>query len=75
MPSDQKSEHYAHIIGSLLVALAILLMIVMFRAILRYDSFRVVLLFLVIGTTFLGYQQLSLTPRSERVPSWSTLAV
>ncbi len=70
-----QSEHYAHIIGSLLVALAILLMIVMFRAILRYDSFRVVLLFLVIGTTFLGYQQFSLIPRSERMPSRSTLSV
>ena len=66
---EPKSEHYAHIIGSLLVALAIILMIVMFRAILRYDSFRVVLLFLAMGTTFLGYQQFSMTPRAERVPS------
>ena len=72
---DPISEHYAHIIGSLLIALAIILMVVMFRVILKYDSFRVILLFLVIGTTFLGYQQLSLIPRSERVPSWSTLAV
>ena len=75
MPSDPKSEHYAHIIGSLLVALAILLMIVMFQAILRYDSFRVVLLFFVIGMTFLGYQEIRLQPRSDRVPSWSTLSV
>jgi hypothetical protein len=70
-----QSEHYAHIIGSLLVALAILLMIVMFRAILRYDSFRVVLLFLVMGTTFLGYQEIRLPSRSDRVPSWSALSV
>ena len=69
-----QSEHYAHIIGSLLVALAILLMVVMFRAILKYDSFRVVLLFLVIGATFLGYQEIRLQPRSERVPSWSGLS-
>ena len=71
------SEHYAHIVGSLLIALAIILMVVMFRAILKYDSFRVVLLFLVIGTTFLGYQEgiASLRPRSERVPSWSALSV
>jgi hypothetical protein len=71
------SEHYAHIVGSLLIALAIILMVVMFRAILRYDSFRVVLLFLVIGTGFLGYQEgiASIRPRSERVPSWSDLSV
>jgi hypothetical protein len=70
-----QSEHYAHIIGSLLVALSILLMIIMFRAILTYDSFRVVLLFLVTGATFLGYQEIRLSPRSDRIPSWSTLSV
>ena len=71
------SEHYAHIVGSLLIALALILMVVMFRAILKYDSFRVVLLFLVIGTGFLGYQEgiASIRPRSERVPSWSDLSV
>jgi hypothetical protein len=71
------SEHYTHIIGSLLIALSIILMVVMFRAILKYDSFRVILLFLVIGTTFLGYQEgiASLRPRSDRVPSWSGLSV
>lgn len=71
------SEHYAHIVGSLLIALAIILMVVMFRAILKYDSFRVILLFLVIGTGFLGYQEgvASLRPRSERIPSWSDLSV
>jgi hypothetical protein len=70
------SEHYAHIMGSLLIALAIILMVVMFRAILKYDSFRVVLLFLVIGTTFLGYQEgvASLRPLPERVPSKSDLS-
>lgn len=72
---EPKSEHYAHIIGTLLVALAIILMVVMFRAIIRYDSFRVIILFLVIGTTFLGYQQFALTPRADRTSSWSTVSV
>lgn len=70
-----QSEHYAHIIGSLLVALSILLMVIMFRAILKYDSFRVVLLFLVIGTTFLGYQEIRLQPRSDRGISLSGVSV
>lgn len=70
-----QSEHYAHIIGTLLIALSILLMVIMFRVILKYDSFRVILLFLVIGATFLGYQEIRLQPRSDRIPSWSTLSV
>ena len=71
---DPKSEHYAYIMGTLLISLAIILMVVMFRAIVRYDSFRVIILFLVIGTTLLGYQQFSLTPRSDRSASWSGLS-
>jgi hypothetical protein len=69
-----QNEHYTYIIGTLLIALSIILMVVMFRAIVRYDSFRVIVLFLVIGSSLLGYQQFSLTPRSDRTPSWSGLS-
>jgi hypothetical protein len=74
---DQKSQYYTHIIGTLLIALSIILMVVMFRAILKYDSFRVIILFIVIGTTFLGYQEgiASLKPRSDRSASWSGLTL
>jgi len=68
------NEHYTYIIGTLLISLSIILMVVMFRAIIRYDSFRVIVLFIVIGTSLLGYQQFSLTPRSDRTPSWSGLS-
>jgi len=74
---DPTGQHYAHIMGTLLIALSIILMVVMFRAIIQYDSFRVVILFLVIGTTFLGYQEgiASLKPRSDRSASWSGLTL
>ena len=69
-----QNEHYTYIIGTLLIALSIILMVVMFRAIVRYDSFRVIVLFLVIGSSLLGYQQFSLTPRSDRHPGRVSLS-
>lgn len=56
MSAEDPSERVVHIIGCLLIAIAILLLAIMFRPIIQHDSFRVVLLFLVVGSLFLGYR-------------------
>ena len=54
--TDDPSERLMHIFGTLLIAIAILLLTIMFRPIIQHDSFRVVLLFMIIGSLFLGYR-------------------